>query len=105
MDQQLLNSVDEQYLEKKYIMEAVSKDEAGISFLKWLVRLTGFNRPIMSLEDASRRDVWLTIRPFVPVDKLSLIEHQEIRDEQQKANAMIEAMFAHGNEIQEVINE
>ena len=74
------------------MMIAITNTEPGIAFLQWLVRMSGFNRPIMSLEDASRRDIWLTIRPYVPIEKLSEIEHADLRDQQKTLQEIYEAM-------------
>ncbi|MBX9688193.1 MAG: hypothetical protein K2X27_15905 [Candidatus Obscuribacterales bacterium] len=87
------DQLDQKYIEKLNLVAAVASTDAGISLLQWLVRLTGFSKPIMSLEDASRRDVWLTIRPFVPVEKLSLIEHAEIRQQQEATKEILQRLF------------
>lgn len=91
--QQQLDPLDEQYIERLHLMAAMTDSEAGISFLQWLCRLSGFNKPIMSLEDASRRDIWLTIRPFVPVEKLGEIEHHDLREQQQMLRGIMDAAF------------
>ncbi len=100
MDQLHENTLSDEYLEKKYTLEAVSKSDAGITLLRWLVRLTGWNKSTMSLEDAARRDVWLTIRNFIPVDKLSLIEHHEIREHQLQADSILREMMQKQQEVQ-----
>lgn len=74
-------------------MAALSGSDFGVAFLQWLVRLSGFNKPIMALEDAARRDIWLTIRPFIPVEKLSLIEHEEIRQQQEQTQEVLQRLF------------
>jgi hypothetical protein len=86
-----------QYVERINMLGVVAGTEAGIGFLQWLCRITGFNRPIMSLEDASRRDIWLTLRQYIPVEKLSEIEHFDLRKEQKMQREMMEALA----EIQE----
>ena len=84
--------LDEAYLERVNVMSALVKTDAGITFLRWLCQLTTFNRPTMTVEDAYRRDVWINIRPFIPVDKLSEIEHHDLRKQQMQAQEMIELM-------------
>ena len=96
MDQQA--QLDEKWLEKIHVMEAVVGTEAGVSFLQWLCRLTGFNKSIMSLEDASRRDIWLTVRQFIDVKKLSEIEHVDLRQQQEMAREMLEELGGMSNE-------
>lgn len=81
-----------EYLERLNLMTVLAGTEAGITFLRWLTRITGFNKSIMSLEDAARRDVWLTIRQYVPVEKLSDIEHFELREQQEMVHAMMETI-------------
>lgn len=87
------DQLDEEYLKKLNMVSAVAETDAGVALLQWLVRLTGFNRPTMSLEDASRRDVWMTVRQFIPVEKLSLIEHEDIRQQQKEKYLMLQRMF------------
>lgn len=86
------NLVSQEYIDKAHIMAAVAKTEAGVAFLQWLCTITGFNRPIMAMEDACRRDVWLTIRRFIPHEKLAEIEHRELREQQQLVREMLEVM-------------
>lgn len=85
--------LDENFLERMHMMSAITSSDAGISFLQLLCRLTGFNKPVMSLEDASRRDVWLSIRPFIEVGKLSLIEHHDLREQQLQMRETINALL------------
>ncbi|MBS2008259.1 MAG: hypothetical protein JST01_14520, partial [Cyanobacteria bacterium SZAS TMP-1] len=84
------DELDKAYLEKRATMAAVCQYEAALSFLQWLVKLTGFNKPCMNMEDASRRDIWLTIRPYIPVEKLPLLEHYEIQEQQDREYMMLE---------------
>lgn len=84
--------LDPDYLDKMYMVRAISETETGVAFLQWLCKMTGFNRPTMNMEEAVRRDVWMTIRRYVPVDKLTLIEHADLRREQQLLNEMLQAM-------------
>lgn len=90
--QQPLNSIDANFLERCNMMEALVQTPAGVAFLQWLVRVSGFNKPSMSMEDAARRDVYLTIRPFIPVEKLSEIEHLDIRLQQQQTRQLLEQL-------------
>lgn len=93
--------VNEDYLEKLLIVKEVAKGDAGINFLRWLCRLSGFNKPIMTLEDAARRDLWLTVRRFIAVEQLSLIEHHELREQQSMVQAEIDEMMRIAEEGQD----
>ena len=88
MDQQLPD-VSQSSIEKYTMMEALCRTDVGISFLQYLCRISGHNNPIMTLEDASRRDIWLTVRRYIPVEKLSLIEHEQLHAEQQRTLELI----------------
>lgn len=90
MDQMQPSSLDEDFLNKTALMASMVQNQAGISFLQWLCRLSGFNKSIMSLEDASRRDLWLTLRQFIPVEKLSEIEHHDLKQQQATLHKMME---------------
>jgi hypothetical protein len=81
----------EQGLDRLLIMEALTQSEAGINFLQWLVRICGFNKPSMCMEDAARRDVWLTIRTYVPLEKLAEIEHHDVLMNQRSLRQTIQA--------------
>lgn len=98
------DAIAQEVIDKAHIMEAVSSTDAGINFLAWLCRLTKFNKPVNSLEDAARRDVWLHIRKFIPVSKLSVIEHQEVREFQESTEAMIRSFMNEGALVQEIDN-
>ncbi len=100
-----VNNVDAEYFEKANILQAIVQHEAGIALLRWLVNITSANRPIMSLEDAARRDVWLTIRRFVPVERLAEIEHHDLRLEQQSIRQMVEEVPPELAFLEEMINE
>lgn len=84
------NHIQNDYVEKANLMEKLVQQPAGVSFLKWLCRLSGFNRPCMNMEDATRRDMWLTVRRFVPIERLSEIEHEELREHQKSLREMLE---------------
>ena len=92
MSQAMPEGIDENYLDRRNLCNELTKHEAGIAFMQWLVRLTGFNKPIMSLEDASRRDVWLSIRRYIDVSKLGEIEYKDLRDEQLQERLLMEAL-------------
>jgi hypothetical protein len=85
--------LDEDYLEKLLMMKEVAKSDAGINVLRWVCRLSGFNKPSMTMEDAARRDLWLTIRRFIAVEQLSLIEHHDLREQQAMVQATIDEMM------------
>jgi hypothetical protein len=44
----------------------------------------------MGMEEAARRDVWLSIRRFVPVEKLPEIEFHDLRQEQEQVRKMLQ---------------
>lgn len=76
-------------IDRQAMMSKLCASDAGIEILRWLVRITGFNRPTMNMEDAVRRDMWLRIRRYVPVEKLSEIEHHDLRSEQIRRDMLL----------------
>lgn len=87
------DKVDEAYLGTLLMMEALTQADFGITFLQWLYRLTGFEKPIMCMEDACRRDLWLSVRRFIPIEKLGEIEHFSLKERQITVAAQIQAMM------------
>lgn len=77
-----LDSLSEAHLDRMLVLKAVTDSEAGIELMRWLCKLTGFGQSSNSLEDAARRDVWLTLRQYMPVERLAEIEHHELREAQ-----------------------
>lgn len=77
-------------IDKATLLKALTHHPVGISFLQWLTRLTGANRPTMSMEDAARRDIWLTIRQYIPIEKLAEIEFQELIERQEHIRELLE---------------
>lgn len=71
------------------MLKAVSETPAGIELLRWICQLSGFNRSSCSLEEAARRDIWLTLRQFMPVERLSEVEHHELRETQQQLRELL----------------
>ena len=59
--------------------------------MRWLCRLTGFGQSSNSLEDAARRDIWLTIRQYMPVERLPEIEHHDLREAQKQLRELLTA--------------
>lgn len=99
------NDLDAEYLQKSNILSAVTRTEAGVAFLQWLVRLTGFNKPSMSMEDAARRDVWLSVRRFIDIQKLSEIEHFDIRCEQELVRKLLQDVPADDRVMEGILDE
>lgn len=88
-DYQLL---DEPYLEKLFVMEAITSSDAGITLLRWICDISGFNKTCMSMEDAVRRDLWLTLRQYIDVSKLAQIEHHELANAQMAVRAQLRSL-------------
>lgn len=88
-----LVEVDEVYIERTQILETLCRSDVGIAFLRWLHRMTGFGRPVMNMEDATRRDFWITIRPYIPTEKLGEIEHEDLRERQRTVRTMIQEIM------------
>jgi len=76
-------------IEKSILMEAMVSNDAGVLFLQWLCSITNWNKPLMCNEDAARRDIWLVIRRHIPVEKLALIEYEDLRNEQQLVKELL----------------
>lgn len=80
-----LNSEQDDYLARRNICAAVADTEAGINMLRLLCRISGWNKPSMTMEDAARRDVYLTLRQYIPAEKLAQIEHIDLLMQQDAA--------------------
>lgn len=89
--QRSLDAITEQSLDKMLLLKAVTDTEAGIELMRWLYQLTGFGRSSLSSEDAARRDIWLTLRNYLPVERLTEIEHHELREAQQQLRELLTA--------------
>lgn len=92
-------ALDEQYLDRMHILAAITKSDAGISFLRWLHGLTGFSKPSMTMEDAARRDIWLSIRPYIEVSSLARIEHHELGERQKQMYEIISTLTEESNDV------
>jgi hypothetical protein len=73
------------------MMQEVTGTDAGITLLRWIHHLTGFARPSMNMEEAVRRDIWLTLRRFIPVDKLAQIEYADLQNVQEQVHLLMQA--------------
>jgi len=95
--EQQLPEIDDAYVEKYNMMQEVCRHDAGISLLQYLHRICGAGNPCMDMEQAARRDIWLTLQQFIPVEKLPLIEYQQLRQRHQQVREMLEAMQVMAN--------
>jgi hypothetical protein len=77
-------------IEKGALMEAMCKWDLGISFLRWLCRLTKWELPMMSTEDAAIRDIWVHMRMYIPAESLAKIETEHIKQKQQLFRELFE---------------
>lgn len=84
-----LPEISQQQIEKAILMEAVASTDAGISFLRWLCEISGWSRSTNSVEESARRDIWISIRRFVPIEKLTQIEYEDLKRSQQLTRELL----------------
>lgn len=82
---------DHDYLDTLHIFSAVAQTEPGLRALRKIAKICGWNKPTMTMEDAARRDVWHSLRRYIPAEKLAEIE---LFDLQQQQEAMLENIMA-----------
>ncbi|MDE1971102.1 MAG: hypothetical protein KGI50_06045 [Patescibacteria group bacterium] len=91
MQEQLVSppSIGDDEIEKALIIEAIAKSEVGISFLRLLCKWTGWSRSTCTNEESARRDLWIVIRKYVPVETLPQIEYEDLKQQQKQIRELL----------------
>ncbi|SRR5579875_2962619 len=87
--QQTSHSLSEQQIERTILMEAVAQSDAGLAFLQWLCQLCGWSRSTASDIESARRDIWIAVRRYIPVEALVRIEYEDLKREQQLTRELL----------------
>lgn len=90
MQQLQLDEISSDELDKAILMEALVSTGMGVSFLQWLCRRCHWNRSVVSNEQSAQRDIWLAFRQYIPIEKLGLIEYEELKEYKERLQAMLE---------------